>query len=294
MKKILVLIITLFTLTVTSQISSNAWQRPTKIFYNQWNGTRTDYVQIIIDLNLDSNNCSFISTGVAIYEGYNAVTNDYLFKRISTFSGLELLNTSSFLDQITISRDTLEPVWTLDKVNYSTTSQANSLYKSISYTPTLSITSNSLSAGGNTITLPASTTSVVASTGISVSSGSVITNTAPMVTQTLTGINGITIVSSANIFTISKTKRQEVYSVTTNSLGIGTGTFSTSYSVAPNIQANIVGGSSNQVITMTVTTTGFTATVVQRSAVTILGIEVLLATANNVNNSNVDILITEK
>lgn len=89
-------------------------------------------------------------------------------------------------------------------------------------------------------------------------------------------------------------KRQETYSGTTNGSGVYSVTFGTSYSVAPNIQANIVGGSSNQVITMTVSTTGFTCTVVQRNSVTLLATEVLLANTTNVSGANVDVLITEK
>lgn len=89
-------------------------------------------------------------------------------------------------------------------------------------------------------------------------------------------------------------KKQETFSGTTNASGVYTVTFATAYAVAPNIQANIVGGTSNQVVTMTVTTTGFTCTVVQRSAVTLLTVEVLLAATTPVNNANLHVLITER
>lgn len=89
-------------------------------------------------------------------------------------------------------------------------------------------------------------------------------------------------------------KRQETYSGTTNASGVYSVTFGTPYSVAPNIQANIVGGTANQIITMTVSTTGFTCTVVQRNSVTLLTIEVLLAATVPVNGGSVDVLITEK
>lgn len=90
-------------------------------------------------------------------------------------------------------------------------------------------------------------------------------------------------------------KRQEPYSGTTNSNGEYTVTFSTAYSAAPNIQANIVGGTANQfIIIPSISTTGFTVKAVQRSAVTLLGIEVLLAATTNVNGANIDAIVTEK
>lgn len=85
-------------------------------------------------------------------------------------------------------------------------------------------------------------------------------------------------------------KRQETYSGSTNSSGVYTVTFSTAYSVAPNIQANIIGGSNTNLIKITsVSTTGFTVTVVNR--VDVLG---LLPTYSNVNGASVDVLINEK
>lgn len=136
---------------------------------------------------------------------------------------------------------------------------------------TLSITGNTLSAGSNSVTLPS------------------------QATQTLTGLNGVTVVSGVNTFTISKSKRQETYSGTTNSSGVYSVTFSQAYSVAPNIQANIIGGTANQFLVITsISTTGFTVNAYQRNAVTLLATEVLLASTVNVNGANVDVLITEK
>lgn len=114
-------------------------------------------------------------------------------------------------------------------------------------------------------------------------------------TQTLVGSNGITVASGVNTFTVSKSKRQETYSGTTNSSGVYTVTFGTSYSVAPNIQANIVGGTANQFLVITsVSTTGFTVNAYQRNAVTLLATELLLASTVNVEGANIDVLITEK
>lgn len=71
---------------------------------------------------------------------------------------------------------------------------------------TLSINSNSLSiSGGNTINLPVYTTSVIGSTGISVSSGSVITNTAPNQTVTLNSVSGTTITGAYPNYTVGLT-----------------------------------------------------------------------------------------
>lgn len=85
-------------------------------------------------------------------------------------------------------------------------------------------------------------------------------------------------------------KRQETYSGTTNGSGTYTVTFSTSYSVAPNIQANIINGTDNQIIRITdVSTTGFTVLV--RNRTDVVG---LLPSYSNVNGASVDVLITEK
>lgn len=91
-------------------------------------------------------------------------------------------------------------------------------------------------------------------------------------------------------------KRQEVYSGTTNGSGNYTVTFSTPYSVAPNIQASISNQSAvNQSIRVSsVSTTGFTVNVYQRNSVTLLSVEVLLAATVNVSGATVDVLVTEK
>jgi len=83
------------------------------------------------------------------------------------------------------------------------------------------------------------------------------------------------------------------YSGTTNASGDYAVTFSSAYSVAPNIQANIIGGTANQFILISsISTTGFSVKTVQRSAVTLLGIEVLLAATTNLSGANVHVLIT--
>lgn len=128
-----------------------------------------------------------------------------------------------------------------------------------------------------------------AGTGISVIS-STISNTAPDQTVVLSGSNGITTSGTYPNFTVAKTKRQETYSGSTNASGNYTVTFGTAYSSAPNIQANIIGGTNTNLIKISsVSTTGFTVNVVTR--VDVIG---LLPTYNNVNGASVDVLTTEK
>lgn len=85
-------------------------------------------------------------------------------------------------------------------------------------------------------------------------------------------------------------KRTETYSGTTITAGTYTVTFGTPYSVAPNIQANIINGTDTQNIrTTSITTTGFVVLV--RNRVDVIG---LLPSWTNVSGANVDVLITEK
>jgi len=91
-------------------------------------------------------------------------------------------------------------------------------------------------------------------------------------------------------------KRLLLFSGTTDSSGNYTVTFSPAFSVAPNVQASITNQSAtNQMIRVSsVSTTGCTINVFQRSAVTLLSIEVLLAATTNVSGAAIDLLITEK
>lgn len=86
------------------------------------------------------------------------------------------------------------------------------------------------------------------------------------------------------------TKRQETYSGTTDASGNYTVTFGVAYSVAPNIQSLIVGGTTEQGISgVTISTTGFTIHVYQRSY--LLG---LAQNPTNVSGAAVDVIVTEK
>lgn len=109
-------------------------------------------------------------------------------------------------------------------------------------------------------------------------------------TPNVTGGTGITI-SGTNPLTISRSKRQETYTVTTNASGVASVTFSASYSVAPNIQINPTNFSSdNQFARITaISTTGFS--VICRLRTDIVG---LLPTFSNINGATVDVVVTEK
>lgn len=104
----------------------------------------------------------------------------------------------------------------------------------------------------------------------------------------LSGGAGISYSNSTGIITLAK--RIEPYSGTTNASGQFTVTFSTAYSVAPNIQANIINGTDTQNIRITaISTTGFTVLV--RNRTDVVG---LLPSWSNVSGASVDVLINEK
>lgn len=95
--------------------------------------------------------------------------------------------------------------------------------------------------------------------------------------------------------TIPTTKRIETYLGNTDTGGNYTVTYATPFAVAPDVQPQIQSGTPSQVVRITSsTTTGFTVQVTQRSAVSLLGIEVLLAATTPVNNSSVSVLVTER
>jgi hypothetical protein len=88
---------------------------------------------------------------------------------------------------------------------------------------------------------------------------------------------------------VSKTKNTETSTGTTNASGTYTFTFAKTYSVAPNVQANIINGTDSQIIRVgTPTTTSVTVTV--RNRTDVVG---LLPSWSNVNGANVHILVNE-
>lgn len=200
-------------------------------------------------------------------------------------------------------------------------------YSQINSSPTIPIDNNQLTNGSGFITQGGARTAITLTTtgsGAATynnSSGlfNIPTNTGTVSSIGITGsdfsISGSPVTSSGNIALslsttgvtagsygkvtvdtkgrVSAGKRQEIYTGTTNASGVYSVTFGTAFSVTPNIQANIVGGTPNQFIVMTRATTGFTCTVYQRSSVTLLAVEVLLAATTLVNGATVDVIITE-
>lgn len=171
---------------------------------------------------------------------------------------------------------------------YSNPSWITSLSQSkITYTGT---TAQYVRGDGSIATFPSfgsgTVTSIIAGTGLS---GGTITTTGT-ISLPNTGTPGtygkVTTDAQGRI---TSGKRQETYSGTTSVSGTYTVTFSTPYSVAPNIQAGIVNGTDLQMCKYTISTTGFTVTV--REISSLIG---LLPSYSNVNGALVDVLITEK
>lgn len=114
----------------------------------------------------------------------------------------------------------------------------------------------------------------------------------PMTALTTVGTNGVsTFDPITGILNIPAyvSKRQETYSGITVSTGIYAITFPVPFTVAPNIQVNLIGGTNKTTAITTVTNTGFSIYVQARAD--ILG---LLPTYSNVTGQAIDVLVTEK
>lgn len=118
------------------------------------------------------------------------------------------------------------------------------------------------------------------------------------ISLTTTGSGAATYNSSTgvlNVPTPATPRRIETYTGTTNASGNYTVTYSTAFANVPDIQPQMQAGNFNQFIRITSsTTTGFTVQVAQRNSVTLLGIEVLLASTVVVNGASVGVLVTER
>lgn len=90
-------------------------------------------------------------------------------------------------------------------------------------------------------------------------------------------------------------KRSEVIAGTTNASGVFPVTFSKTYSSPPHVNPVLINGTANQTVLISnVTTTGCTVSVVQRNAVTLLALEVLLAATTPVSGATISVLVIEK
>lgn len=112
------------------------------------------------------------------------------------------------------------------------------------------------------------------------------------ISLTTTGSGNATYNSSTGVLNIPTPVIAKVptpYTGVTNSSGLYTVIFPVAYSVAPNIQVNLIGGTNKETWITTSSATGFTIKVESRNDV--LG---LLPTYSLVNGRTVDVLVTEK
>lgn len=90
-------------------------------------------------------------------------------------------------------------------------------------------------------------------------------------------------------------KRVETYLGVTNAAGNYTVVYATPFASIPDVQPQMTAGTFNQFIRITSsTTTGFTVMVGQRNAVTLLGMEVLLASTQPTSGASVGVLVTSR
>lgn len=132
----------------------------------------------------------------------------------------------------------------------------------------------------------------VAGTGISLAGtypNITFTNASPDQTVAVTANNGLVWSGTYPNFTLTK-KRQEIYTGTTAGAGTYTVTYSTPYSVEPNVIISQRGGTpTNTLVLSSSSTTGFTVTANNR--VEVLG---LLPTYPTLNGAVVNVIVTEK
>lgn len=202
-------------------------------------------------------------------------TNISTFTNDSGYTTTTALNAGLLTKENVISFGSTNQYWRGDKtwqtLNTSVVPEITNLY----YTDTRARLSNS------------------AGTGINYNSTTgVITNSSPDQVVSITGVNGLIVSGTYPNFTVSAPaiKRQETYSGNTNSSGVYTITYTTAYSATPNVQFQVNGGTNKTTILLTSSTATGCSFLVQARA-DILG---LLPTYSNVNNAQVDVLVTEK
>lgn len=90
-------------------------------------------------------------------------------------------------------------------------------------------------------------------------------------------------------------KKVEMFQGTTNASGVYQVTFANTYTLVPHVNPVMINNAANYIMTLTnVTTTGCTVTILQRSAVTLLAVEVLLAATVPVSGATVGVLVVSK
>lgn len=90
-------------------------------------------------------------------------------------------------------------------------------------------------------------------------------------------------------------RRSETYSGVTNASGNYSVTYSTPFSVIPDVQPQLTSGTPSQVVRIVSNTvSGFTVNVTNRASVTLLAVEVLLAATTPVAGAPVSVLVTAR
>jgi len=189
-------------------------------------------------------------------------------------------------------------MWTND-IGYITGITNAQVVSALAYTPTP--TTRNLTINGSTQSLASDRTWTLTTATVAESGNLYYTDTRSRaaVSLTTTGTGVATYNPATGVLNIPAPNSYKIpvpYSGITNGSGDYTVTFPVSYSVAPNIQANIVGGTDLQRSTITtITTTGFTVHVVVQNTTTValVGLVLIPGTAAVVG-AKVDVLITEK
>lgn len=226
---------------------------------------QTIHTHVISDITgLQGTLDSKVSTGSAI--PYSVLTGTPSIPVNNTFNLKGLSDT----DDIAIPNGFLRWNSSGTSVSYATTIP----YASINGAPTLSTvaTSGSYVDLTNKPTIPSNTSQLTEQTNLYYKDTRV---------QTYLNSNGY--------------RRVETLQGTTNASGVYQVTFANTYTVAPHVNPVLVNGTAAQVITISnLTATGCTLTVVQRSSVTLLSIEVLLAATTPVSGATVAVLVVPK
>src|SRR6185369_3760728 len=291
-KLIFIFLLTFISIRLSAQ--NTAYELPDVIRFHHYDGTLIDFKQMIIDLEIDSNYCTYGTPFCVIYD-VNVGADQWMVK--DEAQQILAYDSIGFFNEFTLNQDGMEPIWTSERSNYQlalgfTPYNSTNPAGYISSVPAQSFSSltgkpTTLTGYGITDAYPLSGNPGGFLTSFTEVDGSV-TNEIELPAQT--GNNGKYLTTNGSAVSWGSLKRQETYSGTTSGSGTFVVTFSSSYSVSPNIQANIIGGTDSQIIKITsVSTSGFTVNV--RNRTDVVG---LLPSWSNVNGANVDVLITEK